>query len=57
MDTDTIKIFVSSFSEQRESTGSQIIQDVSKAGYDVRAMERFGEQATVPLDEVERIAI
>ena len=44
MDTRTIKIFVSSVSKQLESTRKQIIQDLSKAGYDVRAMEKFGAQ-------------
>ena len=50
MDTPNIKTFVSSVSEQLESTRSQIIQDLSKAGYDVSAMERFGAQPVVPLD-------
>ena len=50
MDKSNIKTFVSSVSAQLESTRSQIIQDLSKAGYDVSAMERFGAQPTVPLD-------
>ncbi len=50
MDTGTIKIFVSSVSTQLKSTRSQIIQDLSTAGYDVSAMERFGARPTVPLD-------
>ena len=50
MDTPNIKTFVSSVSEQLESTRSQIIQDLSKAGYDVSAMERFGAQPEAPRD-------
>ena len=50
MDTDTIKIFVSSVSTQLERTRIQIIQDLSNAGYDVRAMEGFGARPTIPLD-------
>ena len=50
MDTPTIKIFVSAVSTQLKSTRSQIIQDLSTAGYDVSAMERFGARPTVPLD-------
>ena len=50
METPNIKTFVSSVSAQLESPRSQIIQDLSKAGYDVSAMERFGAQPTVPLD-------
>ncbi|MEQ1871805.1 MAG: DUF4062 domain-containing protein, partial [Vicinamibacterales bacterium] len=45
-----ITIFVSSVSEGLESTRDQIIHDLSKAGYDVTAMERFGAQPGAPLD-------
>ena len=50
MDTRTIKIFVSSVSKPLESTRKQIIQDLSKAGYDVRGMEQFGAQPATPID-------
>ena len=50
METHTIKIFVSSVSAQLASTRDQIIQDLSKAGYDVGAMERFGARPAIPLD-------
>ena len=50
MNAPKIKTFVSSVSAQLKSTRSQIIQDLSKAGYDVSAMERFGAQPAVPLD-------
>ena len=50
MDTPNIKTFVSSVSEQLESTRGQIIQDLSEAGYDVSAMERFGAQPAAPRD-------
>ena len=50
MDTGTIKIFVSSVSTQLKSTRGQIIQDLSKAGYNVSAMEKFGARPTVPLE-------
>ena len=50
MGTPNIKTFVSSVSAQLESTRSQIIQDLCKAGYDVSAMETFGAQPAVPLD-------
>ena len=45
-----LRVFVSSVSLGLESTRRQIIEDLSKAGYDVGAMERFGDQPAVSLD-------
>jgi len=45
-----IRVFVSSVSKGLESTRSQVVSDLQKAGYAVNAMEQFGAQAQPPID-------